>query len=119
MFLDILLFIGLVFSLYGLSCAIASLVIWLSVEDHGNNLTLLVPVYEKETSKTKITFIVNKLKNSGISFVTVVVVGNDLSLEKEKAMQSFCEKKQLSFCKKDELDEYLLKSSFQNEGNTV
>ncbi len=119
MFSDFLLLIGLLFSLYGVTCALTSLIIWLSNNEKEEHTALVIPLYPKEMLKVKVFSVLEKLKNSGVNYVSVFVVDCGLNQEKHATMKEYCERKNICFCKKEELSEYLLKSSFQTDGNKV
>ncbi len=119
MFEEFMLLIGLLFSLYGLSCAISSLVLWFASNKEDGSTTLVIPVHQQEFAKAKIGALTERLKNGGVSYVSVVVLDCDLTPEKHRSVNEYCCKRGIGFCKKEELAEYLAKSSFQKTENTV
>lgn len=117
---EFLLFIGLLFSLYGLSCAISSVAMWLAFDKEEKETVYAIQVSGKLAVKTKIACSMHQLKNSGLyRYVTVLVVDCGLPVEKTASVGEFCKKRGVGFCKIDELPKYLEKTSFQNKENTV
>ena len=119
MFSDLLLFIGLLFSLYGVSCAITSFIIWLTNHEKEEQTVLIVPLYSEDMGKQKVFSVMDKLKNSGVNCIEILVVDCGLNKEKHEVMAAYCEKKNIVFCNKEELPSYLLKSTFQIDENRV
>ena len=117
---EFLLFIGLLLSLYGLSCAISSFVMWLVFDKEDESNIYVIQVSREFSVKSKIACDLHRLKNSGLCrFVKVVVVDCGLPCEKIESIGEYCLKRDFGFCKIHDLPKYLEKTSFQNPENTV
>lgn len=120
MFEEFLLLIGLLLSLYGLSCIISSVVMWFVSCRDATSHVHLVFITEQDCVKAKVGTVLEKLKNNGLIYITsVLVVDCDLSPVKQDKAREYCYKKEIGFCKREELSEYLKKPSFQIPENTV
>ncbi len=120
MFQEFMFLIGLLLSLYGLSCVISSVVLWFTVTKEEHTEAFVIAVAEEPFVKTRIGAWLERLRNSGMAHLTkVIVVDCGLPENKQYGIQQYCNKKGIAFCKKEDLPEYFKNPSFQNKENTV
>ncbi len=117
---EFMIFTVLMLALYGLSCLISSLVLWLSVEKSQEGDLLIVPVTSQPLVRAKIGASIDRLRNSGMNHVaTIVVVDCGLPENKIHIIEKYCKKKGIVFCKREELPNYLKNPPFQKIEDTV
>lgn len=115
-----MIFAAIMLALYGLSCLISSLVLWLSVEKSQEGDFLIVPVASQTLVRAKIGASIERLKNSGMGHIAgIIVVDCGLPEIKIHIVEEYCKKKRIAFCKRDELPNYLKNSPFQKIEDTV
>ena len=120
MFQQFLFLIGLLFSIYGLSCVISSVILWFTTEKQEEKIWCIIPAYSKDLVKGKVFALSKGLRNSGMAkTINIVVVNCALQSKDAKELGMYLEKKNIGFCDKGDLWRYLENTSFQNKENTV
>ncbi len=120
MFDEILAGLALILALYGLTCVISSVAVWLMTPGDKRHYWMVAVLEDRDEPETVINGLLQRLANSGMGRkVAVIAVNHGLCPEKESRAERFCKREKIILCKPDELSEIFHLSSFHREENTV